>query len=278
MRSWIKNFLIVLSGTLVMAVSLNMFLIPQDIAPGGISGLSIVTNHLTKAPVGLLILIYNIPVFLWGLRHFSRKFLLFSLFGMFLLSAFTDMLWFIKPVTDDMMLSAVYGGALMGLGVGLVFYAGCTTGGTEIAAQILKKKFPFISVGKFVLIIDAFIVSLAGIVFGKWEVILYSAIALFVSSYIIDLIAEGGDFAKAAYIISDKQELISNEISLRLERGTTVLHGSSFYSGEKKTVLLCVVKKYEITKLKSIIKETDENAFVIVSDAREVLGNGFKKV
>ncbi len=276
MRLRIKTILTVISGTLTMAVALNLLLAPRDLAPGGLSGLSIIVNHITGVPLGLLIMIFNIPIFLWGLRHFSRKYMLFSLAGMFLLSAFTDILSFLRPITDDFLLSAIYGGVLMGLGVGLVFSAGCTTGGTDIAAQILKKRFPFISVGRFVLIIDAFIVTLAGLVFGNWEVTLYSAIALYISTYIIDLIVEGGDFAKAAYIISDKKELLAKEISKQLERGTTVLHGSSFYSGEKKAVLLCVVNKYEITKLKNIIKEIDESAFVIVSDTREVLGNGFK--
>lgn len=276
MRLRIKKLLCVLLGTLIIAVSLNMFLVPANIVPGGISGLAIIVNRVTGIPLGLLILVFNIPVFIWGLKHFSRRFILFSLAGMFFLSAFTDIFSFIRPVTGDIMLSAVYGGALMGFGIGLVFWAECTTGGTDIAARILKKQYPFISVGRFVLIIDAFIVFLAGLVFGKWEVILYSAIVLYISSFLIDLITEGGDFAKVAYIISDKQEQISNAISNQLERGVTVLHGSSLYSGKKKAVLLCVVKKYEIAKLKRIIKETDSCAFVIVSDAREVLGNGFK--
>lgn len=276
MRAILKKYLTVIAGTFLMAISLDLFLAPANIAPGGISGLAIIVNHITAVPMGLLILLFNIPVFLWGFRHFSRRFMIFSLIGMFLLSVFTDIFVFLKPITGDILLSSVYGGVLMGVGIGLVFSAGCTTGGTDIAAQILKKRYPFISVGRFVLIIDAFVVILAGIVFGKWESVLYSAASLYISTYIIDVIAEGGDFAKAAYIISDKSELLSEEISSQLERGATLLHGSSFYSGQKKTVLLCVVKKYEITKLKNIIKETDEDAFVIVSDAREVLGRGFK--
>ena len=276
MRAILKKYLTVIAGTFLMAISLDLFLAPANIAPGGISGLAIIVNHITAVPMGLLILLFNIPVFLWGVRHFSRRFMIFSLIGMFLLSVFTDIFVFLKPITGDILLSSVYGGVLMGVGIGLVFSAGCTTGGTDIAAQILKKRYPFISVGRFVLIIDAFVVILAGIVFGKWESVLYSAASLYISTYIIDVIAEGGDFAKAAYIISDKSELLSEEISSQLERGATLLHGSSFYSGQKKTVLLCVVKKYEITKLKNIIKETDEDAFVIVSDAREVLGRGFK--
>lgn len=276
MRTLLKKHLTVLLGTFVIALSLNLFLIPADIAPGGISGIAIILHHTLKFPVGLSILALNIPIFFWGLRHFNMSFMLSSLFGMTALSFMTDAFSWITPVTEDMLLSAVYGGALMGFGLGIVFTAGSTTGGTDIAAQILKKHFPAISVGKFVLIIDAFIVLLAGLTFGKWEVILYSAAALYICTYIIDLMIEGIDFAKIAYIISDKSALISDAISKSLIRGTTALNAFSHYTGADKTVLMCVVKKYQITKLKKIIKTIDPNAFVILSDTREVLGNGFK--
>ncbi len=276
MLAVVKKHLTVLLGTFIVSISLDLFLVPADIAPGGLSGVAIILHHLANIPVGLSILFLNIPIFIWALRHFDAQFMFSSLFGMVSLSILTDTFAWIKPVTGDMLLSAVYGGVLMGLGLGIVFISGSTTGGTDIAAQILKKHFPAISVGKFVLIIDAFIVALAGLTFGRWEVILYSAVALYICSYIIDLLVEGIDFAKVAYIISDKPKIISSEIFAHLERGTTALHGSSHYSGAEKTVLMCVVKKYEIGKLKKLIKEIDKDAFVILSDTREVLGNGFK--
>ncbi len=276
MLTVLKKYLTILLGTLIVALSLDLFLVPADIAPGGLSGVAIILHHLANIPVGISILFLNIPIFLWSLRYFDTGFMFSSLFGMVSLSILTDMLAWLKPVTGDILLSAVYGGALMGLGLGLVFQAGSTTGGTDIAAQILKKHFPSISVGRFVLLIDAFIVALAGLTFGRWEVILYSAAALYLCSYIIDLMVEGIDFAKVAYIISDRPKAISEEVSKTLERGTTALHAFSHYSGADKTVLLCVVKKYEINKLKKIIKSVDQNAFVILSDTREVLGNGFK--
>ncbi len=271
----IKNIITVILGTIAVAVSLDAFLAPGNIAPGGISGLSIVINYLTNIPLGILIFVLNIPIFLLGLKHFNRKFLVYSLCGMLLLSVFTDLFVTIPRITNDLLLSAIYGGALLGLGIGLVFSAGCTTGGTDIVVQILKKKFPSISIGRFVLIVDAFIVAIAGIVFGKWEVMLYSAIAIYISTILIDIIVEGGDAAKAVYIISDKNAEIAEQISLKLVRGTTLLHGSSFYSKEAKEVLLCVVKKHQISTLKTIIKETDPNAFVIFTDARQVVGKGF---
>ncbi len=275
MRAKIKGFLMVVLGTVLMAVSLNVFLIPNDLAPGGVSGLSVVINHLLGVPVGLLLLILNIPIFVLGFRHFKKSFMVFSLIGMILLSGFIDLFVFLPKVTEDMLLSSVYGGALLGVGVGLVFVAGSTTGGADLVAKMFRKKFPFISLGRFVLLIDVVVVSLAGVVFGNWEVVLYSFIAIYISTIIIDLIAEGGSSAKVAYVISDKQREVAECISSELERGTTLLHGSSVYSGNEKTVLLCVVRKYEIPRLKSIIKEVDASAFVIFSDAREVLGKGF---
>ena len=277
MRALIKRYALTIIGAAIVALSLDLFLIPAEIAPGGVSGLAIVINYLTGVPVGLAILMLNIPIFLLGARNFSKGFVVISLFGMISLSLITDLFSFLTPVTGDMLLSSVYGGVLMGCGIGLIFRENASTGGTDIVAHVLRKKFPGFSVGRFVLLIDAVIVVLAGLIYNKWEVVLYSAIALYISSYIIDLLVEGVDFAKVAYVISDKPKEIAEKISVELEHGTTALKGSSMYTGNDKTVLMCVVKKYEINKLKEIIQREDGNAFVIVSDTREVLGNGFKR-
>lgn len=276
MTSFLKKLPITFVGATISAAALDLFLIPSDIAPGGASGLAIVLGHIMHIPVGILIVILNIPVFVLAARRFNLEFVLSSLFGMFSLSVMTEVLSKLEPLTDDLILSSVYGGALLGLGMGTVFRAGTTTGGTDIAAMLLKKSFSGFSVGRFVLLNDAVIVTLAGLVYHRWEVALYSAAALFVSSHVLDLIVEGVDFAKVVYIISDIPASLAREISDSLSRGTTAISGSSIYSGTEKTVLMCVVKKYEIGKLKRIIREADSRAFVIVSDAREVLGNGFK--
>lgn len=277
MRTQLKRYALTVVGAAIVAVSLDLFLVPADIAPGGISGLAVVINHLTGFPVGLAILALNVPIFILAARNFSKGFVLNSLFGMVVLSLITDALSFLVLITEDMLLASVYGGVIMGCGIGIVFRADASTGGTEIVAHVLKKKFPNFSVGRFVLLIDAVIVILAGIIYHKWEVVLYSAVTLYISSYIIDLIVEGGDFAKVAYVVSDKPKEIAEEISVKLGHGTTALKASSMYTGNNKTVLMCVVKKYEISKLKEIIRGADGSAFVIVSDTREVLGNGFKR-
>ncbi len=276
MRTNLKLFSKVVAGTLISAIALNVFLAPMDIAPGGISGLAIAVNHLTNIPLGIIIFSLNIPIFIWAFKHFGASFILTSLSGMVLLSLFVDALDFLPKLTGDILLSAIYGGVLLGLGVGLVFSSGYTTGGTDIIVHILKSKYRRISVGKLLLIIDAFIIAFAGIVFKKWETLLYSAVSLYISAFIIDMIVEGGNSAKIAYIISENPALIASAISAGIGRGTTSLHASSFYSNTEKSVLMCVVKKYEITKLKNIVKNADNLAFVILSDAREVLGNGFE--
>lgn len=276
MRTKFKLFLKVVVGTIISAVALNVFLAPMDIAPGGISGLAIAINHLTSIPLGIIIFALNIPIFIWAFKHFGAPFIFTSLVGMILLSIFVDAFDFLPKLTGDILLSAIYGGVLLGLGIGLVFSSGYTTGGTDIIVHILKSKYKTISVGKLLLIIDAFIIAFAGIVFKKWETLLYSAISLYISAFIIDLIIEGGNSAKVAYIISEHPALIAAAISAGLGRGTTRLHASSFYSNDEKSVLMCVVKSYEITKLKNIIKNADSLAFVVLSDVREVLGNGFE--
>lgn len=276
MQKSLKKFFKMILGTAVASVALNVFLAPLGIAPGGISGLAIAINHLANIPIGTLIFALNIPVFLWGFKHFGKGFFLSSLAGMVFFSTFTDLLAFLPSLTNDILLSSVYGGVLLGLGIGLVFSAGFTTGGTDIVVQILRDKQGALSIGRLILIIDAFIIGLAGLIFKKWETVLYSGVSLYISSFIIDLIIEGGDLAKVAYIISDHPKSLALAISIGLSRGTTTLSASSFYTNTQKSVLMCVVKSYEITRLKSIIKETDSKAFVILSDAREVLGNGFK--
>ena len=205
----LKLFSKVVLGTFVSALSLNIFLAPFDIAPGGISGLSIAINHLTNVPIGMLIFVLNIPIFLWGFKYFGHKFILSSLLGMLFFSVFTDVFAFLPKLTTNPLLSAIYGGIFLGLGIGLVFSAGFNTGGTEIVVQILKDKRKSLSVGRLILIVDAFIIGLAGLIFQKWETLLYSGISLYLSSFIVDLIVEGGDLAKVAYIISSSPKKLS---------------------------------------------------------------------
>lgn len=270
------RFFMIISGSLLMALGLDLFLVPAKIAPGGVSGLSTVIHYVTGLPVGVLILLINIPIFILGARSFSKKFIFESFIGMIVLSFFVSFFEFLAPITDDLILSSVFGGVFIGAGVGLVFRSNATTGGTDIVVFLLKKRFKSLSAGNIVAIIDLLIVLLAGIVFRTWESVLYSTVSLIVSSFIIDAIIEGVDYAKAVFIISDNPDEISRVISDKLYRGTTCFCGFSHYTGKEKNTLLCVVRRFEISRLKNIIYEADKNAFVIVTDTKEVLGNGFK--
>lgn len=271
----IINFAAIIAGSAVMGAGLGLFLIPAQIAPGGISGLSTVFHYLTGLPTGFIMLIINIPIFIIGALNFSKKYIGISFFGMIMLSIFIEIFSLIKPITEDVILASVFGGAFSGIGIGLVFRYGATTGGTDIVVMLLKKRFKDMSTGKFVILVDAVIVIFAGIVFRKWETVLYSTIAMIVSSYMIDAIVEGVDYAKAVFVISDKTDKISENVSKILSRGVTCLNGFSPYSGKDKSVLLCVVRRYEISRLKKIIYDVDKDAFVVISEAKEVLGNGF---
>jgi len=273
----IAKILIVAIGALVGALALNLFLVPVRLAPGGVSGISTVVYHLSGISVGILIFVINIPIFILGFVNFGKRFVAWSVVGTFALSLFVFLTEWVLPVTEDLLLASVFGGALLGLGLGVVIRVGATTGGSDIVAKSVYKRFPAVSIGQFILIVDILVIAFAGIVFGQWEIILYSGIALYISSKVIDAVVEGLDFAKAAFIISDKSEEIGKYVLEQMGRGVTGLSGCSLYTGRDRMVLMCVIKKHEINRLKSAIREIDPHAFVVLSDAREVLGQGFKE-
>lgn len=272
----LKKYAIILIGSAIMGIAIDLFIEPAQIVSGGVGGLALIMNHLTNISVGAYIIIFNIPIFIVGVLNFSKRYMVYSLIGMLSMSFATDLFSFLKPITNDVILSSVFGGVLFGFGMGIVINVGATTGGVDILAMLLKKKFPEFSIGKFVLLLDILVVLLAGFVYQKWEAVLYSSVSLFVSSYVLDFVVDGVDFAKTAFVVSDKPSEISAMIAERIHRGCTGLLGVSMYNGSSKTVLMCVIRNYEIGKLKKVIKDIDPAAFVIVADVREVLGNGFK--
>lgn len=272
----IKKYVFVCIGSLIMAAGLDLFLVPSKITSGGVSGISTVLHYVSGIPVGILIFAVNIPLFVIGYKNFSRIYVLDSFFGMVVLSVAADLLSGLRPVTDDVILCACFGGVFTGLGAGLVFRSGATTGGTDIIVMLLKKRYREFSTGAFVLAVDLVIILFAGAVFKAWETVLYSALALVISSYVVDMAVEGVNYAKMVFIMSESTEKIAEEISKNLLRGTTCLKGISTYTGKEKNTLLCVVRKNQITRLKKTVYDADKFAFVIVLEAREVLGNGFE--
>lgn len=274
-----KNYFLILIGTAIASFALDVFLRYAHIAPGGISALSImVHDSVPILSVGIIMALINIPLFLAGFRM-NKDFFLKSIFGAACYSLFTDVFANVPGITDDLLISAVFGGSLMGLGFGLVFFVGGSTGGTDIAGWLVKSKFPNIRLGRAVLIFDVIIISLQGIVYGDITLSLYAAIAMYLSARVVDSVLEGFTVqCKTAYIISRKTDEISSRIINELERGVTALSGRGMYTGEERLVCLTTVSRKQLPRLKKIIKEIDPNAFVILTDVREVLGEGFGSI
>ncbi len=273
-----KKGIFTVLGAAMMGAFLELFLVPLHIVAGGVGGAATLINHLSGLSVGVLILLINIPIFLLGAFHFNRKFLLYSVLGTITLSLSTQFFSQFHAVTKDPLLAAVFGGAGIGVSLGIVISVNGTTGGTDILALVMKKWFPRFSVGQFFLFIDGVVILAAGIVFGEWESALYSALTLFVCSKVLDAVLTGVDFGQMVYVMSERAELISKEIYREMNRGVTGFSSVSLYHGNSKIVLLCVIRKVELPKLKKLVHRLDEEAFMIVSDDREVLGKGFKSI
>lgn len=270
------DYLLISVGVALTAVALDAFLIPSRIAAGGVSGLATIVYHVTSLPVGVTMLAVNIPLILVALITIGPAFGTRTVYGAILVSVAVEVLRPIVPVlTRDLMLSSVYGGALAGLGMGLAFRHGGSTGGTDLAAGLLNR-FTHLSVGRSLLVIDFVVVSLAGLIFNA-ELALYALLSIFVTSKVIDLVQEGFSYAKTAIIISDQPDAIASAIMTRMGRGVTGIKGVGKYSGQDREVLMCVVSRREITQLKNLVRELDSDAFMTISDTYEVLGEGFNE-
>ena len=270
------KYLMIIVGSALFAAGFQFFLYPNSIIVGGVSGIAMIINLLTKLPVGLLTIVLNIPLFIIAWRYFGTGFIVSSLVGMLLSSVFVDLfaLLSISP-TNDMLLACIIGGAVKGLGLGIIYYAGATTGGTDIIAKFIRLKFPYLNFGTVVLITDCFIIVAFAAIFNKVESAMYAVITMFVVSKVVDLVLYGIDNSSVCYIISEKSDQLVTDITDRLHRGVTILEGEGAYSHKNKQVLLCVVKRTQIADIRKMIKSIDENAFFIITDAKNVFGKGF---
>ncbi|WP_027717660.1 YitT family protein [Desulfovirgula thermocuniculi] len=263
-------------GVLLVALGLDLFLVPNKIAAGGVSGLATVIYHLTGAPVGMTMLALNVPLFLLAVYRLGLRFGFRSLYGTVSLSLVVDALAPFLPVpTHDPLLASIYGGVLSGLGLGLVFRYRGTTGGTDLAAAVLRT-YTGANVGQLLFLVDGAIVLAAGFSFRSWELAMYALITIFVTSWLIDQVQEGISYTKAFFIISPRAEAIARAVLLELNRGATAIKGRGMYTGEEREVLLVVVNRAEVTRLKDLVYREDPRAFVILADVHEVLGEGFK--
>jgi uncharacterized membrane-anchored protein YitT (DUF2179 family) len=263
-------------GVLLTALGLDIFLIPAKIAAGGVSGIATILHYLIHVPVGMTMLLLNVPLFILGVYRLGLKFGFRSLYGTISLSFLIDGLAPFMPVlTRDPLLASLFGGVLAGLGLGLVFKYRGTTGGTDLAAAVLRT-YTGANVGQLLFMVDAMVVLAAGLSFHSWELSMYAMIAIFVSAWLIDLVQEGFSYTKAFFIISSESERITGAVLHELNRGATVLRGKGAYSGLDRDILLVVVNRAEVTRLKDLVRDIDSRAFVILTDAHEVLGEGFK--
>ncbi len=272
---FLTRILLLVMGAGLVSVALEIFLVPNAIIDGGITGISIISSHLTGLPLGIFLFFFNLPFLFLGYKQIGKTFALSTLFGVAIMSIGTYFLHPVKPLTIDPLLAAVFGGVILGIGVGLVIRVGGSLDGTEIVAILLTKRLPF-SVGEIVMGCNIFILGSAGFVFG-WDHAMYSLIAYFIAYKVIDITIEGFNESKAVWVISDDYRDIGEAIMSRLGRGVTYMNGEGGFTGGAKTVIFCVITRIEEAKLKTIVGEIDKNAFVAVGNIHDVRGGRFKK-
>lgn len=263
------------AGALIFSVGLNNFLIANHLSEGGFVGLAVIGWYLFHIPVGATFLILNIPLLWLGGRLFGRDFVIKTLWGVAAVSLFSELTKGIQTPLDDKMLAALYGGVLSGIGLGIIFRFGATTGGADVIARVVKH-FWGISIGQTLFAIDVVVIGTIAALIGK-QTAMYSLVALFVSSRVIDFVLEGFSAARAATIISDRSEEIAGRIHRELDRGTTLLPAVGGYTGTQRRVVYTVVSRDELIRLHRIVKEVDPDAFVVVNDVHDVLGEGFTR-
>ncbi|MCM3769251.1 YitT family protein [Priestia aryabhattai] len=271
----VKRMLFILVGALLMAVGLEFFLVPNEVVDGGIVGISIILSHLTDVQIGFYIFVLNLPFFFIGYKQIGKTFALSTLLGVIILSIATFIFHDLPVLTGDPLLATVFGGIVLGVGVGIVIRYGGSLDGTEILAILFNKRTPF-SVGETIMFFNLFILGSAGFVFG-WDRAMYSLMAYFIAFKTIDIVIQGLDESKSAWIISEQYEQIGEAILARLGRGVTYLNGEGAYTGDDKKVIFCVITRLEEAKLKAIIDEIDPSAFFAVAAIAEVRGGRFKK-
>ena len=270
-----KRIVMIIIGAVFMAMGIELFLVPNQLLDGGIVGISIILSHLTGLQIGLFIFLLNIPFFFIGYKQIGKTFALSTVLGITVLSICTYFLHPVARFTDDLLLATVFGGIVLGIGVGLVIRYGGSLDGTEILAILFSSKTAF-SVGEIIMFFNLMIFTIAGFVF-TWEQAMYSVLAYFIAYKTIDIVIQGLDESKSVYIISDFVDEVGEAIIDRLGRGVTYLHGEGAYTGDKKKIIFTVITRLEEAKLKSIVEDIDPLAFVAIGNIAEVRGGRFKK-
>jgi len=288
---WIRDYLLIIIGAFILAVGYVYFISPHKIVPGGVYGIAIVVHHLSRGlipfwpegiPIGLFGLVLNIPLTYLGIKILGPKFGVKTIVGLVLASVFMDGITLLRnngeaPLADDVLLSCIFGGVLIGFGLGLIFKSRATSGGSDILAMILAK-YTHLPVGQLLIYVDSVIVLVGLLAFHDWKIPLYSWLVIYITGKAIDLTMKGGDYNKALFIISDEHEKIKEKILFELDRGGTLLQGKGLYTNEEKQVIYTIVSRREVAILEQFIHSIDPNAFIAIMDTSEILGEGFRSL
>lgn len=271
----IKEYALITVGTLISAVGISLFLAPHAVVSGGVSGIAIIINRFTDFPIGVAVLLMNIPLFIVGAIFLGKSFGIKSLYGAFIFSLFLDATSTDVILTQNVLMSSLFGGTLLGIGFGLIFLTGATTGGTDIVAALGNKAIPAIDLGKWFFICDIIIISAGAVFLRDTELLLSGVVALFLNSWVLDYVISGFNVSKLVYVISDQSQQIAAEIMKSVNRGVTGIKSVGMYTRDERTMLMCIVKKFELQKLEKIVENADPNAFIVLTQAHQVKGKGF---
>lgn len=274
----LRKYAFLAVSALIYAVGISLFLDPNSLAPGGVSGIAIILSKMTPVPTGTWALLINIPILLLGVWKFGWRFIISTLYCIALSSGMINYLGHYPALTQDPFLAAVAGGALMAVGIGFIFKYGATTGGSDIVVKVLRLRYPHLKTGNLFLILDALVVAMSAVAFRDINKALYAALAVSVTSVVMDFVLYGKDEAKLLYIISDQSEKIAGRLLEELDIGVTYVHGVGAYSGKEKKVIMCAVKKQLAPKAEDIVREEEPMAFMIVTSATEIYGEGYKSI
>ncbi len=275
-KKWVKDFLLIIIGCMIMAIGTSLFLLPNQLSSGGFSGLATIIYYLFGFPLGTTMLILNIPLFVMAFIRVGKETTIKGIIGTAVLAFFIDLFDNIEPLTSDRVLACIYGGICIGIGTAIILKAHASTGGTDMLSYIIRSYRPHFRTGSLIVIVDIIIVLLNVIFFKKVEIGLYSAIAIYIMGKMIDIVFEGIYFTKNMFIVSNKYEEIAKEVGEKLDRGSTGIYAKGMYENEEKMILWCVASRNEVARIKEIAKKIDPSAFIVISNAREAWGKGFK--
>ena len=276
-KKYALEYIYIIVGAFLMAVSTALILLPNQLSTGGISGISTILYYLCNYPVGLTMLLMNVPLFVIAMVKVNKRLFFKSILGTILLSVFIDLLENLSPITNDRFLACIYGGIIMGIGTAIILKAGASTGGTDLLSYVIRAYNNKFKSSRVIIIADTIIIFFNIIFFKEIEIGLYSVIAIYLMGKMIDIIFEGIYFTKIMFIISEKYEEISKEIGILVKRGSTGIYSKGMYSGKQNVMLFCVASRKEVAEIKQIIKQIDKNAFIVTTDAIETLGKGFSE-